>query len=131
MPALRASRSNVMRVAPVVASVPMKPSPMPMQAAMAPFKPESLDTLAMSTREKMMTANTSGGPIKSVTMAMGPMSARVKMSDSVSPMVEENSAISSAFRPWPLRVSAGPSKVVAMDAPVPGMPTRMAGMLPP
>ena len=120
-----------MRVAPVVASVPMKPSPMPMQAAMAPFKPESLDTLAMSTSEKMMTANTSGGPIKSVMMAMGPMSARVKMSDSVSAMVEENSAISSAFRPSPLRVSAGPSNVVAMDAPVPGMPTRIAGMLPP
>ena len=31
----------------------------------------------------------------------------------------------------PFRVRAGPSKVVAMEAPVPGMPTRMAEMLPP
>ena len=85
----------------------------------------------MSTKEKMMTANTSGGPMSSVMMAMGPMSASVKMSESVSAMVEEKSAISSAFRPSPLRVSAGPSNVVAMDAPVPGMPTRIAGMLPP
>lgn len=49
----------------------------------------------------------------------------------VSPNAEAKSAISIALRDWPFLVSAGPSNVVAIEAPVPGIDTRIAGMLPP
>ena len=48
-----------------------------------------------------------------------------------SPKIDENSAMSSALRDWPFLVSAWPSNVVATAAPVPGIDTRIAGMLPP
>ena len=77
-----------------------------------------------------MTAN-SGGPIRIAIKAMGPMQRMVTTSLEKSPNTDENSAISSALRDFFFRVSAGPSKVVATAAPVPGMDTKMAGMLPP
>lgn len=98
---------------------------------MPPLIPDSLDTLEINISEKMMMAKTSGGPMSSVSSAMGPIRLMVMMSEIRSPETEETSAISSALRPLPCRVSDGPSNVVAMDAPVPGIPTSIAEMLPP
>ena len=55
----------------------------------------------------------------------------VMMSLEKSPKTDAKRAISMAFRACPFLVSAGPSKVVATAAPVPGIETKMAGMLPP
>ena len=91
--------------------------------------PELVTT--MISRLKMRMAAISGGPIIRAIIAMGPIIATVANDERKSPMAEATSAISRALRDCPFRVRAGPSKVVAMAAPVPGMLTRIAGMLPP
>ena len=82
-------------------------------------------------REKKIIAKISGGPIIKVIIAIGPINKIVKISEIRSPLTDENNAISNAFLPCPFLVSAGPAKVVAIDAAVPGIPTSIAGMLPP
>jgi hypothetical protein len=80
---------------------------------------------------RTMMAESSGGPMSKATMAIGTIRNSVMTSLDRSPKTDANNAISSAFLPLPLRANAGPSIVVAIDAPVPGTPIRMAGMLPP
>ena len=96
-----------------------------------PLTKTPLDVPEITINARKITAASSGGPINSATTAMGPIMAMVMMSLVRSPLTEANRAISSAFRPLPFLVKAGPSKVVATAAPVPGIDTRMAGMLPP
>ena len=60
--------------------------------------------------------------------AIGPMRKSVRMLLAVSPNAEAKRAISIALRDWPFFVRAGPSKVVAIEAPVPGIETRIAAV---
>ena len=131
MPDLRANRSNVKRDSAPIGSWPTRDSSSPTSIISNALINTPSDAAAMMTRLSSMIAANSGGPIISARMAMGPISTRVMRSLDISPKTDANRAISMALRPCRFLVSAGPSNVVATAAPVPGIETRIAGMLPP
>ena len=126
-----ANTSKVNRDSAPIGSWPISENSSPVTTINKPLTNTPDEVAAMTIRASTSTAASSGGPINSAISAIGPMNRMVTISLDRSPNTEENSAISSALRACLFLVRAGPSKVVATAAPVPGIDTRIAGMLPP
>ena len=94
-----------------------------------PTEPFEVEEIIKILKNKI--AANSGGPINNATNAIGPIKRIVTKSLDKSPITEEYNAVSRAFLPLPNRVKGGPSNVVATEAPVPGRPTKIAGIDPP
>ena len=112
-------------------SWPIMPRNKPTASINKPLTNTPDDVPAITISAIIRIAANSGGPNNNATAAIGPISAMVIRSLVRSPVTDENKAISRAFRASPFLVRAGPSKVVATAAPVPGMDTSMAGIEPP
>ena len=100
---MRSGESKVMRRLPESGSMPIMEMSMPSSAAMQPLSSapsDSVATVASTIQEKMP------------------------------PMKEAMVVISNALSDSPRAVNFGPSSMVAAAAAVPGVPTRMAVMLP-
>ena len=131
IPDLMAKNPNVNLDIPPRGSWPIIATTSPMKHIISPLTNIPVVVAEIIMRLSKMMAASSGGPIFMARIAMGPMNKIVRISLDRSPLTEAKSAISMALRDCPFLVKAGPSNVVATAAPVPGMETRIAGMLPP
>ena len=111
--------------------MPMVPISRPSTAAMMPLigsDPTMTPTEAMP---KIAIQKYSAGPKKSVSRArIGPMVISA-MALAMPPMADDQQAILSALEASPRSAIGKPSKVVAMEAGVPGIRSRIAGIAPP
>jgi len=131
IPALISKIPKVNRDMKLRGSWPTMEKRSPIKHIMSPLTAAPELVVEMMMRLSKTMAASSGGPTLKAMNAIGAMKNRVRTSLEKSPKTEAYSAISKAFLPWPFLVKEGPSNVVATAAPVPGMDTRMADMLPP
>ena len=131
MPARSAKLSKVKRESAPIGSRPISPNIRPSVIISRPLTNRPDEVAAITIMLSSRIAASSGGPNCSAIRAIGPIRRMVTTSLERSPNTEATSAMSSALRACFLRASGAPSRTVATAAPVPGIDSRIAGMLPP
>ena len=127
-PLIRLEELKVIRRLPEIGSMPIMEMSMPSSAAMHPLSRAPSESVATMVRPKMPREKYSGALKSSAKWAScGATEART-IQEKMPPINEAMVVISSALRDSPRAVNCGPSSMVA--AAVPGVPTRMAVMLP-
>src|SRR6056297_1238715 len=109
----------------------MVPINRPKTAAMIPFTGSDPTITPTEAMPKMAIQKYSAGPKCSVTRARSGPTVISAIALAMPPTAEDQQAILSALDASPLSAMGNPSKVVAIDAGVPGIRNRVAGMAPP
>lgn len=127
---MRSGESKVMRRLPESGSMPIMEMSMPSSAAMQPLSSAPSDSVATMVRPKMPREKYSGALKSRAKCASWGATVASTIQEKMPPMKEAMVVISNALSDSPRAVNFGPSSMVAAAAAVPGVPTRMAVMLP-
>ena len=129
-PLIRLEEPKVIRRLPEIGSMPIMETSMPSSAAMHPLRSAPSESVATMVRPKMPREKYSGALKSSAKWASWGATVARMTQEKMPPTNEAMVVISSALRDSPRAVNRGPSSMVAAAAAVPGVPTRMAVMLP-
>jgi len=131
IPSNNSALPKVRRGEPVIGSSPMQASRTPAAIAATPFQElPRCSEIRLSSAKNTRIAY-SAGPNRIATAARTPAPKIRTMSENESPNTEANRTVCMAFPPFPRRARGLPSMTVAAAAGVPGVRSRMAGMLDP
>ncbi|MCY1543773.1 hypothetical protein D9M68_796040 [compost metagenome] len=130
-PPLRLGKSKVKRRIASTGAMPTVEKAKPRAPEKMPLTSEPVDRVAIRVREKMAMEKYSWGPKRKAALAsQGAMENNAAMLSRV-PMKENTMPMPRALMPSPLSIIGPPSKVVAMEAGVPGIFSRIAEIKPP
>ena len=130
-PAFNSTRPKVKRVVASTGAIPTVETAKPSTPANTPLAIEPEDSVAISVSEKTAMAKYSCGPKDSATCAShGAMNISAAIEIMV-PMNEKTMPAPRALPPSPFSIIGPPSKVVAIEAGVPGILSRIAEIRPP
>ena len=110
--------------------MPIMEMSIPSSAAMQPLSSAPSDSVATMVRPKMPREKYSGALKSRAKWASCGATVASTIQEKMPPMKEAMVVISNALSDSPRAVNCGPSSMVAAAAAVPGVPTRMAVMLP-
>ena len=130
-PWFRSSMPKEKREVAVIASSPIIARNSPMTPAMPPLSRESPERLAMMVSAKTISEKYSHGPNHKPISASGGANDMSSTAPTRPPKNDDQTPTPRARPGWPRRAMGKPSKVVATEEGVPGMPNKVPEMRPP